>query len=415
MTFKLATVSDLHIGYASTRIVDEQGINIRVADGYRALAEVVSQIIEHRPHAVLIPGDTFHHPEPKIRDIVYAQNQFRRFYEAGIPVYILAGNHDALDIASEVAASRVLNDPLRNVYSHVEPYVEYELADGLHVHMVSHHLYKDQAETLAKIKPHEGDINIFSTHGSVIDPIMKMKLHTEQSPREIVIPDSLLNDKGWSYNILGHIHERGWVGFKDKLTDTLDSKIFYCGSTIRRGFADKDAPLGRGWTMWTIDPDGTFTPEFHNVWQRPQGDFKPIDADNLSSKDITELIIGNLKKSHGYGESFDFREAPLLRQQIINLSPAKHRGLDWKAIASNSTHVADWRLKTTSIEAVEGFDPHSKEQSRAINNGDIVKIFEDWVDKSDSMAKVDKDNKGNVLAQAKKLIVSGRDGVLEDA
>src|SRR5690606_17148906 len=142
-----------------------------------------TQIIEQEVDAVLVPGDTFHVPEPKIRDIVFAQNQFRRFDLAGIPVYILAGNHDALDISAEIAASRVLHDPLRKIYSHVEPYVHHELADGINVHMVSHHLYVDQAATMESIKPHEGAINIFSTHGSVIDPLMRIKLHTEQSPR----------------------------------------------------------------------------------------------------------------------------------------------------------------------------------------------------------------------------------------
>ena len=73
MSFKLALVSDLHIGYASTRIVDDQKINLRVGDGYRALADIVTQIIEQGADAVLVPGDTFHIPEPKIRDIVYAQ------------------------------------------------------------------------------------------------------------------------------------------------------------------------------------------------------------------------------------------------------------------------------------------------------------------------------------------------------
>jgi DNA repair exonuclease SbcCD nuclease subunit len=413
MSFKLALVSDLHMGYASTRMVDEQNINLRVGDGYRALADIVTQIIDHEADAVLVPGDTFHIPEPKIRDIVYAQNQFRRFYEAGIPVYILAGNHDALDIASEIAASRVLHDPLRRIFSHVEPYVEYEIADGINLHMVSHHLYHDQADTFKKIKPHEGAINIFSTHGSVVDPLLKLKLHTEQSPREIVIPDSLLNEKGWSYSMLGHIHERGWIGSKDKKTDTSDTRTFYSGSVLRRGFSDKDVPLGKGWTLWTIDPDGTFTPEFFNTKQRPQGDFKPIDAANLTASDITDRIIQNLKRTAGHGEPLNFREAPILRQTVVNLAPAKHQALDWKSISANSDHAMQWSLKTTTmLEEVT-----DKETGDTINmeNADILRVYEDWVDNSDAITRVSEDHRALVVEQGRKLIESGRDGVLEDA
>lgn len=412
MTFKLALVGDIHLGYASTRMTDAQKINLRVADGYRALQEVVTQMIEQEVDAVLVPGDTFHVPEPKIRDIVYAQNQFRRFAEAGIPVYILAGNHDALDISSEIAASRVLHDPLRKIYSHVEPYVSYEIADGINIHMVSHHLYVDQAETMSSIKPHADSINIFSTHGSVIDPLLKIKLHTEQSPREIVIPDSLLNDKGWSYTMLGHIHERGWIGSRDKKTDTSNTKVFYSGSTLRRGFADKEVPLGRGWTLWNIESDGTFTPEFFHIWQRPQTDFKVIDAANLTSNDITELIIRNLKNTPGFGDELNFVEAPILRQRIVNLAPAKHQALDWKAISNHSAHAMQWSLKSTTKEEV---NKETVAVSPLNESADIVKVYEDWVEKSEAISKVTKDHKELVVKQGKSWIESGRDKVLDDA
>lgn len=412
MSFKLALVSDLHIGYASTRIVDDQKINLRVGDGYRALAQIITQIIEQGADAVLVPGDTFHIPEPKIRDIVYAQNQFRRLHEAGIPVYILAGNHDSLDVASEIAASRVLHDPLRNIYSHVEPYVEYEIADGINLHMVSHHLYNDQADTFKKIKPHAGAINIFSTHGSVVDPLLQIKLHTEQSPREIVIPNSLLNEKGWSYSMLGHIHERGWIGSKDKKTDTSDTKVFYSGSVLRRGFSDKDVPLGKGWTMWTIDPDGTFTPEFFHVEQRPQSDFRTIDAANLTAADVTDLIIRNLKNSHGYGEELNFVDAPILRQRVVNLAPAKHQSLDWKSIAGNSSHAMQWSLKTATQDDTE--KEKGSAETLSLESADILRVYEDWVDKSEAITRVTKENKELVVEQGRKLIESGRDGVLED-
>lgn len=415
MSFKLATFSDLHIGYASTRHVDKQRINLRVRDGYKATAQAITQMIEQEVHAVLVPGDIFHVPEPKIRDIIFIQNQLRRLAEAGIAVYLLSGNHDSLDIAHEVAASRVLDDPLRKIHSEYLPYVRHEIADGILVHMLSHHLFSEQGETMKNVIAENGAINILSAHGSTIDPLTKMRLHTEQSPREVIIPDKLLIDNEWDYIILGHIHERGWVGSKDKKSDTTGKKIFYNGSLIRRGFSDKEVPLAKGWTLWDITPDGSFTPTFFEVDQRPQEDFKRIDAANLSASEITELIIKNLRNSPGYGAGFNEELAPILRQTVVNLNPAKHQALDWKSIEANSKHTLQWSLKTL-IEATESTDSGDESSAAtSLETGDIVKLYEDWVDKSEAMTRVSPDHKPLVVDQGKRFIRSGQEVVLDES
>jgi len=414
VTFKLATFSDLHIGYASTRHVDSQHINLRVRDGYRATSEAITQMIEQEVDAVLVPGDIFHVPEPKIRDIIFIQNQLRRLAEVGIPVYLLSGNHDALDLASEIAASRVLDDPLRKIHSEYAPYVTHEIADGILVHMLSHHLFSEQEETMKKVISEKGAINILSAHGSTIDPLTKMKLHTEQSPREIVIPDKIIKDNDWDYVMLGHIHERGWVGSKDKKNDTAKRKIFYNGSLIRRGFSDKEVPLGKGWTMWEIGSDSSFTPTFFEVTQRAQTDFKSIDAQNLSSADITELIIKNLRNSHAYGEGFLEESAPILRQQVYNLNPAKHQGLDWKAIEANSKHAFQWSLKTM-VDAPETAIETESGVTSTTESGDIMRTYDDWVNKSEALTRVMKEHKPLVVEQGRKFIRSGQEGVLDES
>lgn len=413
---KIATFSDCHLGYSSTRRTDQQGINLRVRDGYQALQTIVSEIIQEGVDAVIVPGDTFHVPEPKVRDIVFAQNQFRRFALANIPVYILAGNHDALDLAHEIAASRVLHDPDRKIFSHVEPYVQYEIVDGINLHMISHHLYSEQEETMKNIKPVDGELNILSTHGSVIDPLLMMKLHTEQSPREIVIPDFLLNDHNWSYSLLGHIHERGWVGSKDKVTDTFNKKIFYNGSLIRRGFSDKDVPLGKGWTLWDIDSDGSFTPTFKTLVQRRQFDFNPIDAKENTASEITEIILNNLEKTHlpEIGVEFDEKSAPILRQKVFGMTPSKYSALDWKTIEQQSRHAMLWGIKvTTEDESVEELLGTSSDKP-SIESGDVIKVYDDWIEKSLTLPKVEESLRELVTLQARKYVKSGQEATLSD-
>lgn len=411
---KIAHLSDLHLDYHSGRKTNAQGVNVREADGYLAFARIVNEVIQEACDAVVIAGDIFHTPSPSVRAILFAQNQFRKLASAGIKVYALAGNHDVLDQADSLAASKILDDRERGLFSHVEPYVRHEIADGVHIHLVSHHLYSLQSSTMNQVKPVGDEINIFATHGSVIDPILQMKLHAEQSPREIVIPDFLLTDKNWSYTFLGHIHERGWVGSKDNKTDTSKKRIYYNGSTIRRGFSDKETPLGRGWTLWTIRPDGTFVASPRQIPQRPQVDFKRIDASDLTSGEITDIILENLKSTQ-VTEEFDPKVAPLLRQKILNISSAKYAALDWKAIHQNSRHALQWSIKQVSDAAA---DDETGERTvlsneEILKSNDIVQVYDDWISNSKALESVDKDIRETVEEQARRFVKLGQEATIE--
>lgn len=414
--FKLAHIADIHAGYKATRLLTSNGLNLREADGYVALSKCFSEIIEQKPDALVISGDVFHTPNPEIRTIVFVQNQFRRLWKAGIPIYSLTGNHDTNDVKADMAASRVLHDPWRNIYSHVEPYAHHEIADGIHLHLVSHHMYREQATTMQEVKPIDGEINIFTTHGSCIDPILQHILHTEQSPREIVIPDSLLRDRDWSYTILGHIHERGWVGSKDGKTDTSNSKIYYNGSLLRRGFSDKETPLGRGWTLWNIDDEGVFTPKLFRIPERPQVDFPIIDAKDLSSDSVTEIILKNLQSTQLDGTNFDSRSAPILRQRIANLSPMKYSGIDWKTIDLNSSHAMSWepKLLTNTIQEETDENEQNISSTAISDNADILKVYDDWKKDSPSLQEVkDKKLQDEIAEQARNFVKVGQEETLE--
>lgn len=409
--FKLAHLSDLHLGYFTTRKVNAQGINLREADGYITMQKIITDVINHEVDAVVVAGDTFHTPSPNMRSIQFAQRQFWRLWQAGIKVYILSGNHDVDDIKENISSARILNDDWKSIYSHAEPYVKHEISDGIHLHLVNHHAYADQSETMSKIKPVEGEINIFSTHGSVIDPILEYKLHTEHSPREIVIPDGLLDGHDWSYTLLGHIHERGWVGSSDKLTDTANTKIYYNGSSIRRGFSDKDVPLGRGWTLWEIDDNGQFTGIPKTVEQRPQYDFDIIDAAELTASEITDKIVENLKSSQTNGVEYDSRTAPILRQKIINLSPSKSAGLDRQIIDHNSQHAMDWKLRPYLKNDIS--NSSNSDVSENLSTTDVIDAYDEWAKSSTTLSSLSDDFKNKVFNDAKNFVKLGQESILE--
>lgn len=410
---KIAHLSDIHAGYKATRKINAQGINLREADGYIALKRMITDVIDHEVDAVIVPGDTFHTPTPSMRSIQFVQKQFWRLWKAGVPVYILSGNHDASDIKAEISASRILDDPWKKIYSHAEPYVTHEILDGIHLHMVSHHMYGEQKDTMSQIKPVKDSINIFTTHGSVIDPILEHKLHTEHSPREIVIPDELLED-GWDYMMLGHIHERGWVGSTDKKTDTAESRIYYNGSLIRRGFSDKEVPLGRGWTLWEIDTQGNFKAYPKTVIQRPQYDFDIIDAKELSASDLTDKIVSNLQSTQIDGSlEFDTHTAPIVRQKIVNLSSSKHAGLDHRIIDQNTQHTMHWDLKHTPHEESHDNIISQLSHDDISNSTDVLKAYEDWSKNSLTLKNLDDKFREKVLTDAKNFVKLGQEAILD--
>ena len=399
----IAHLSDLHLGYSSSNCkLNPQGVRWREADGYMAWIREIKDIInDGTVDVVLIAGDVFHTPTPSMM-----------LADAGIPVVILTGNHDTSDVRSELAATALLNDPDHGVYSHYEPYATYDVNDDVRLHLISHHLYKEQASTWDKVKPTNGKINIFSTHGSMIDPLTKLAMHTDASPREVIIPDEIVNNPGWDYRLLGHIHERGFVGSSDDgKSDTSHLKTYYNGSLIRRGFSDGETPLGRGWTKWTVQPDGLLLPEFHTVAQRPQEDLPVINALDLSAADITDIAYDHV--SNAVEDIKSPFTAPILRQRVVNITPEKRKAVDQAMLRKLAAPALSWQLsmKTIQDEPADGDDVVSN--SIDPSNGGVKKQFEDWLTNNDAYEKVNESIRDSVRASMENFIRMGQEAVLD--
>lgn len=412
MSLTIAHLSDLHLGYSTGTKRTPEGVNIREMDGYIAFRSEVSDIIDDGTVDVaIVAGDGFHSPSPSIRAILEFQDGLRRLSDAGIKCYVIAGNHDVRDIRSDIAASKVVDDPMRNIHSHVEPYVKYEIGDGVFLHMVSHHMYSEQGATLKKVIPVSGGINILTTHGSVIDPLLELTLRTEASPREIVIPDSVLY-RGWDYIMLGHIHERGWV-HANKGAESEYGNIYYNGSLIRRGFSDGVTEHGRGWTKWTITDDGEFIAETKQVAQRPQYDLSPVDAGTMNSSEITEKIVESLKQTQLDGVEFHQETAPILRQKLLNLTPSKRSGIDWAEIKDNSGHALSWDVQTTFADTTEKDSEKRAKSADHKDGGDMVSTYDNWVKSTNHLDRVDEDLRTKVEKDTRTFVKLGQEKIYE--
>lgn len=415
MTFVLAHLSDLHLGYSSGRKkIDENGYNVRENDGYVAYNRVIDQILEEDVDAVLIAGDMFHSPRPKNHTIVIAQEGLRRLAKKGIKVYIIAGNHDATDVRAEVPSSRLLHEPGSGIYSYSDPYVVKEIHEGIYMHFLSHHAYIDQKETMKKVKPIDGAINILASHGSCYDTNMGMILRTPNEPREVVIPQEIM-DLPWDYTLLGHIHERGWIGSKDGKTDTEGRKQFYNGSLLRRGFADKASKNGRGWTKWTIDlNDKSFKAEMFNIPEREQLDMEPIEVKGKKPRDIEKEIIEQLQSidkyiEEKYGE-MTLENAPIVRQTIVGVNTITRLSLNLQRFNDYTKKYLTHSFRI--IPDIEDVDTTDVVSAETLNNGDIVAVFDEWNKLNEDNFDFDKKLIEDIKNLAKSQLKLSRDEML---
>lgn len=394
-------MSDLHLGYASGSRTNAQGINWREIDGYRAMDECISQIIsDGTVDVTVIAGDLFHSFAPPTRAVIFAQRQLRRLSDAGIRVYSIAGNHDQSDIRAEIAASAIVDDRERGIWSHAEPYAVHEIFPDVFLHMVSHHLFSQQAATLDEVKPKDGAINLLTAHGTMVDPETREAIRSEAlTPREVLIPTEMI-DEGWDYCLLGHIHERRYVGG--------GGRVLYNGSLVRRGFSDGVTSLGRGWTKWTLHADGSMTPEFRLVWQRPQRDLPTIDASGMGAGDVDAAIIDNLRS--GLVGADDDSDAPILRQTVINISAEKKRSLDMGPAMELAKRALSWQLKTSMVDDGGGSSPAEKDDV----GGSVSDRYRSWLKTSDAYRGMDGSIRDDVAADTKRYIDQGQEATFED-
>lgn len=412
---KIGLISDAHLGYTSGQFkVKGAGYNVREWDGIQAFNQAIDQIIaEGDIDIVLIPGDLFHSQSPKNHILIEAQSGLRRLAATGITTHIIAGNHDATDIKSDIPANLIVHEPNNNIFSYVEPYLKLEIHPGLVAHFLSHHAYIEQADTMKDIKLEEGKVNILVTHGSCYDTNLGVILDNPGEPREVIIPEEIM-DMPWDFTFMGHIHERGFVASGDGgVTDTSKRKQFYGGSLVRRGFSDKECALGRGWTKWEVDGNN-FTPTYFQVAQRPQFDMIPIDAVNMDAVEVSTAIVEQLKAVIEAVEKMsgeiDFHNRPIIRQTIKGITPFNRMGISSSLITEYKAKCLTHTFKI--IRTDEEVDPSSNVTVEALKSRDIVAIFKQW--KEESNIKLQEDIHDSVIRRAESFLVLSRDNYEEE-
>lgn len=348
---KIAHFADCHLGYRAGRS-REDGTNLRELDGYMAFEEAVDGMIEEKVDVVVLAGDLFHSPEPSVKSFREASRILQKFPKE-TKIYCITGNHDTFDNKTVPSAVTPLNIPEMNIYTFEEPYRLIEIEE-VALHLVSHHNFGEQDETMEKLVPVEGKVNILVSHGSIYDETIEEVLSSNMSPREVIIPQEVL-DKGWDLILLGHIHKRQKVG----------KNAYYSGSLLRRGWADPEGD--RGWILWEVSKE-TIERTDKNVWQRAQEE-TIIDCHALSTVEIEEVV-----KEFLIEITTDY-DRPIARVTLDRISLDKKHTINWKQFNeltskcltfSTKYNIEDLEVTTTALEEA------------ASSRGTIEETFKDF-------------------------------------
>jgi DNA repair exonuclease SbcCD nuclease subunit len=201
---KIVHLADSHLGFSSYSRLDQYGRNRIEEMVYTGFDRVIDKIIELRPDAVVHAGDVFHHVRPKIRPLFVFQRGLLRLVEAGIPVIIISGNHDAPKSFSQTSPFRLFED-LREVHiAQRYSYERFELGDH-RFHCIPFCLepsdYITQFERIER-----GGRDVLVMHG-LVESLSNRKM---RSVGEHELSDSFLKSD-FDYIALGHFHGQAQI------------------------------------------------------------------------------------------------------------------------------------------------------------------------------------------------------------
>ena len=123
---KAIHTADWHLSAQRNRIDADTGLNSRLIDFYRCARFTIEDGLNRGAQLVLHAGDAFHGCRPSPSEVRLLREALRPALEAGVPVVLLLGNHDAprspaekhaLDLVRETPGLLVIDRPaLLNVW-----------------------------------------------------------------------------------------------------------------------------------------------------------------------------------------------------------------------------------------------------------------------------------------------------------
>ncbi len=273
MPVRFIHFSDSHLGFIDYTSDDYTVQKAREEDAYKTVDLVIDHAIKTKPDFVLHTGDFFHRPSPYNKAIVRAASQFKRLSAAGIPFYMIAGNHDLprLDDSHSIHPLYEMFDGCKVFYDQ-----KYSVIDcgGYILHALPHINFDDDFRTeIGKIGVSDSSKpNILMMHLSMPHGFYKEEeLGGGNFPAEKL---GLL--KEFDYVALGHWHRYNHLA--------KYGNVCYSGSTERINSGETDH--AKGFVEVEINGKGTGI----KFIELPTREYLIINVNNYSSKSKDEIL-----------------------------------------------------------------------------------------------------------------------------
>ncbi|MHB8634293.1 MAG: metallophosphoesterase family protein [Thermoplasmatota archaeon] len=335
---RLFHLSDTHLGHQQYSRVDGEGLNQREQDHAAAFMEVVAHAERERPDLVIHAGDLFDGVRPTNRALAVAQEGFLRLSRAGIPVVLIAGNHEHPKLRETGSALRLFSHlpHVHPVFSgHGETVALAIRGMEVRVHAVPQCADNEAlASEIAGLRPSASGLDVLVVHGAVSG--LKAFSHAEFNEQSL---DVAWFDGRFHYVALGHFH-----GVRE-----VAPRAWYSGATERVSIAE--AGQEKGFLDVTVARENVEA-HFRPLPVRPYVDIPPVECHGLAGP----AVVASARAALG-----GVPAGAVARLRLADVEGALRGSLDVAAIrdaAAQALHldlVVQWADRFESPEGASSF------------------------------------------------------------
>jgi DNA repair protein SbcD/Mre11 len=319
---RLFHTSDTHLGHQQYPRTDAQGLNQREQDIYAAWHKVIDAAVAERPDAFLHAGDLFDGVRPGNRALAHAMEGFLKLSRAGIPTFVIAGNHEHPRLR-ETGSPMRLFEHLPNVHVAYRGALEthcIETPSGeLRIHAVPQ--CADQATLAAEVasaKTEQHGFDVLVAHGSV--PSLPAFSHAEFNEQTL--------DAAWfapfDYVALGHYHG----------VQQVAPNAWYCGAPERVSIAESGQE--KGFLDIRLADADVVDVRLRALDGRTYMDLPALRAEGLDAAAVAKSATEALQRVPA---------GAVARLRIVDLDPSLRGALDVRAIRQAATSALHLDLR----------------------------------------------------------------------
>lgn len=214
---KFVHIADIHFDSPFVNLSDREGVgDLRRLDQRKAFRKMIDYVKDNQIPYLFVSGDLYENKYVKKSTIQYVNNLFEEI--PNTKIFITPGNHDPF-LKNSYYSQYKWSDNVKIFGSKIET-VSFDEVDIYGFGFDNFYCDGCGIENLSIKNPEK--INILVIHGTLNGAVLK---DNNYNP----ISEKILEDKGFDYVALGHIHKLYY-------NDRPNQKIVYPGSAVSIGF-----------------------------------------------------------------------------------------------------------------------------------------------------------------------------------